>query len=275
MKKYTVILLALALMATLFAGCGCKHEWIAANCENAQVCKLCGEVDGAPLGHKWEEADCESPKRCESCNITEGEALGHKWEEASSEAPKTCTVCQKTEGERIITDSRFHTAACKPLFGTWQGEMIIDGEKQFGMYVPGEDLNIKANVTLTYNNDGTMRTITRVDPESYLRVLRLYTIEMTYVSLELQGISRIEADAAMRATYGTDVPGYVDMQLKDVDISSANSDMNFVYYVEGDTVYDAASWDDEMSSSQFRVEGNKLTMIDEATDIQIELTKQK
>ncbi len=44
-----------------------------ADCENDQVCTVCGEVLNAALGHSWIAADCYAPKHCEVCGVTEGD----------------------------------------------------------------------------------------------------------------------------------------------------------------------------------------------------------
>ena len=49
----------------------------AADCENAQVCTVCGAELKAALGHSWTDATCTAPKTCSVCGATEGEALGH------------------------------------------------------------------------------------------------------------------------------------------------------------------------------------------------------
>ena len=120
------------LLGILLTGCGCKHEWQAAN--------------------------CETPKTCTRCQITEGEALGHTWADATTEAPKTCTVCQKTEGEKISIDPRFTIAACQELFGTWKGvykmpSTIIDANLT---------LTLDLEVSFIFNDDGTCQNIAKI-----------------------------------------------------------------------------------------------------------------
>lgn len=125
MKKFTVILLAIALLA--LAGCSCKHDWQEADCltpktcalcdktqgealghdwdlatcEDPQTCSVCSETRGEALGHSWSDATCTDPATCQRCRATQGEALGHSWEEATYDAPKTCSVCVITEGDPL------------------------------------------------------------------------------------------------------------------------------------------------------------------------------
>ena len=37
--------------------------------------KVCGYVDGDPLGHDWTEATHQAPKTCKRCGETEGDVL--------------------------------------------------------------------------------------------------------------------------------------------------------------------------------------------------------
>ena len=62
----------------------------AADCENAQVCTVCGAELAAALGHDWNDATCTAPKTCSVCNATEGEALGHTY---TNEYDIDCNVC--------------------------------------------------------------------------------------------------------------------------------------------------------------------------------------
>lgn len=76
MKKIIPLLIIVVLMLSL-SGCGCKHEWAEATCNEPKTCTLCGKTQGEPLGHQFSEATCISPKVCEICGETEGEAWGH------------------------------------------------------------------------------------------------------------------------------------------------------------------------------------------------------
>ncbi len=99
MKKFAVILLAIALL--VLAGCSCKHEWQEADCLNPKTCTLCDKTEGEALGHDWDLATCEDPQTCSVCSETRGEALGHSWSDATCTQPKTCSVCKQTEGEAL------------------------------------------------------------------------------------------------------------------------------------------------------------------------------
>ena len=54
-----------------------EHQWIEATCTDPQICSICGEIEGAPLGHKWKDATYDTPKTCERCGETEGNVKGY------------------------------------------------------------------------------------------------------------------------------------------------------------------------------------------------------
>lgn len=298
MKRWISLLLSLLLVASLLAGCACEHEWKDANCDTAKTCAKCGQTEGAPnghswqaatcdgpktcevcgktegeaLGHDWVDADCEQPRNCSRCHLTEGDALGHTWVDATTELPKTCSTCAKTEGEKIQVDSRFTTDACKHLFGSWSGQVTLDGEKELGMTIPGEDLDFLAYVTYTFTNDGKLMMDISYEKESYLHVVELYTIELMYISFAGQGMTRDQADAAMIATYGMNVTDYVKDSVSKMDVDDYAQHLQWVYYVSGDSIYGADDWDEEMTPETYTLEGDKLTLSEDG--ILMELTKQ-
>lgn len=61
--KNRILNLFPALMLLLFlTGCACEHEWIAADCVNAQVCTKCAEIGEPALGHDWTASTCTAPE---------------------------------------------------------------------------------------------------------------------------------------------------------------------------------------------------------------------
>lgn len=101
MKRWICFLLAGALCLIMLAGCGCSHEWLAADCTAPKTCSLCKETEGDALGHAWQAAACEVPKTCSRCAVTEGSPLGHSWQDATCQAPKSCTLCGAEDGESL------------------------------------------------------------------------------------------------------------------------------------------------------------------------------
>lgn len=300
MKKWIALLLSVLLVASLLTGCGCEHEWNEPNCDTPKTCQKCGFTEGAPLGHNWLAATCDTPKTCEvcgkaegealghswvdatcetaktcsTCHLTEGEALGHSWADATTDAPKTCTTCSATEGEKINVDDRFTTGACQHLFGSWTGQMTVDGEKELNMQIEGESLDYITFITYTFTNDGKMIMDITFDEESYLHVVELYTIELMYATLTGKGMTRDQADAAMMAQYGMGVVDYVKAEVAKMDVDDYAQKLEWVYYVDGDSIYAAADWDDEMSPETYTLEGDKLTISDSTTGQVLEMTKQ-
>ncbi len=306
-KKWTVIALLLAVMLVL-AGC-CDHEWAAADCENPQTCIKCEKTEGDPNGHDWKDADCLDPQTCVECGATEGsplghtwldatctegpvcsvcgetegDPLGHTWLDATTEAPMTCSACGETEGERIITDERFHTADCQALFGTWSGQVTLDGleflatEMEFeGVNLEGQDMSFLLMADIRFENDGTCTISIAFDEEDFMRVMRTLTLEMMYVTLEAEGLSRDEADAYFQTALGMDLNAYVDLALQQMDMDQFSYESQGVYYVEDGLIYTGGSWDGEMVN-EMTLNGDKLTAVLDglmgATDLQLELTR--
>ena len=78
----------------------------AADCENAQVCTVCGAELAAALGHDWNDATCTAPKTCSVCGATEGDALGHVYD---NDCDPDCNVCFENREE--LNHNVIHVAA--------------------------------------------------------------------------------------------------------------------------------------------------------------------
>ena len=288
MKRFLTAALALAC-ALLLCACGCKHEtwqeadcvnpktcencgetegaplghsWAAATCVNPKTCENCGETEGEALGHSWVDATCEAPRTCSACGLTEGEALGHQWQDATTEAPKTCATCAATEGERIITDSRFTTAACAPLFGKWIGQLQMTGADLDEALAPYADV-IDVNFCFDFHNDGTMlMTVTPADIPQIAAMMQAYTVDLMYQEFAAMGLSEAESDEAMKQAYGMGVEEYVAAEVEKMDFNELFSAFNveYVYYVEGDLLYLGFSWSTALESDTFTLEGDTLTL---------------
>lgn len=287
MKKSILLIFLVILCAALLASCGCKHEtWNDANCETAKTCAECGKTEGEPLGHTWADATCvqaktcsvcgktegdalghtwtdaacETPKTCQTCSLTEGEALGHTWLDATTEAPKTCSVCDKTEGERIITDSRFTTAACQDLFGSWVMTVPMTGDM---MDMEGFTGVLDVNVFMEFSNDGKISIYTRVDkPDDFDAALRQYMIDTIYKDFEQAGVKKEDVNAQMVASVNMTVEEYVDSILKVIDFSAMFEmlDMEGCYYVADSQIFAGESWEDEMTPTSFKFVDGKLVV---------------
>lgn len=261
--KRAISILALTLVCLLvLAGCGCEHEWAAADCDTPKTCNLCAETEGEALGHTWADATCTVPKTCSACQETEGEALGHTWTDATTEAPKTCTVCAATEGERIITDPRFTTATASPILGSWSYVIPVTGEE---MGIEGFEGQLDMRMSFDFGPAGDLEIIVGVeDEDAYMAAMRTILIDSLYAEFELQGMNKEEADAAMVATYGLTMEQFADVSLATVDASQLEQTLTFVYYVEDDQIYVGLSWDATvMEPTAFTVEGDTLTMYED------------
>lgn len=261
MKRLTILILVLAMCLT-FAACGCKHEWLAATCENPKTCELCGETEGEAKGHSMVEATCEEPKHCENCNLTEGEPLGHTWVDATTEAPKTCQTCGATEGERIITDPRFTTAATKDLHGKWELEMELTGDM---MGIPDFPAGAVMKLILIFSNSGELDITVEVG-DSFMDALKQYTIDSVYAEFEAQGMDRESADVAFAEAYSMTIEEYVDEEIGAIDLNEMFAslfgaiELGGVYYVEDGVLYAGDSWEDELDGESFTLNGDSLIL---------------
>lgn len=296
------MLVLLGALCLLLTACGCDHEWKSATCEEPKTCKLCGETEGEalehdwddatceepktcdecgktkgePLGHTWVDATCDTPKTCSVCEATEGDVLPHAWLDATTDAPKTCSACQATEGERIITDSRFTTAACKDLFGSWKSTFEFDGEM---MGDPDFTGVMKVLVELDFSNDGNLAiTYTLADKEGFQAEYTAFIEDALYTALAAEGLSKDEADVAMKSTYGMTTPQYAEYTTNMVIVGweaqwkAASSTGN--YYVEDGAIYIADSWDETFEPDEYELVDGVLS-IASFTDLFDDMTFEK
>lgn len=207
--KSILIVMLLVLMASL-AACGCEHEWVAAICNTAKTCSLCGDSEGEVLEHIWLEATCVEPQTCGLCGATDGETLEHAWHEATCTEPKTCELCGETEGE--ATGHAMHE---EPMVVEATLEQL--GERNYYCEVCNEV--IRSEVMYYYD-------ITDVEIELYNNVLNtinsLKAIHMNPDSLELLGATATTIGDHYRTTIylsyiGGNGETYEDYFWKDTD----------------------------------------------------------
>lgn len=286
MKKRILLLALVLAFALVLCACGCKHEtwtdadcvnpktcadcgetegaplghtWAAATCETAKTCEVCGEVEGEPLGHSWVDATCETAKTCERCGLTEGEALGHSWVDATTEAPKTCSVCALTEGERIVTDPRFTTAANEHLFGKWQANLDMPVEEMDPELAPYGD-TLPVTFYFDFHNDGTLSvSLAPADNEAMSQIMNDFTVDMMYKEFADMGLNKAQSNAAMKEAYGMSVEEYVAAEVKKMDFAElfTSFSVEYVYYVDGETMYLGYDWD-EMEPDTYKFEDGVL-----------------
>ena len=285
MKKLICVCVLAALCLVMLAGCQCEHQFTDADCVTPKTCSECGETEGEALGHSWVEADCltaktcsvckvtegealghswvdatcAAPKTCSGCGLTEGEALEHTWEEATTEAPKTCSGCGATEGERIITDTRFTTSACAPLFGTWQTRLEVSAADMG--FSDGDEV-IAYNVVMKFNNDGTVEQVeTMEDPEAAVDMMINMMINIAYAEMEAQGYTREQADAEFMLAMGMTIEEFYRSYMESMGDLSEPNVYDMVYYVDGTQVYVGFDWDEVMTGLEFTLEDDTLTLI--------------
>ena len=96
-----------------------------------------------------------------------------------------------------------------------------------------------------------------------------YLVDTLYAELAAAGLNQEAADAAMVDAYGMNVQEYAASAMAELDFSAIFEAMNItgVYYVEGGLLYTGVSWDMEMGSSEFTLEGDSLTLAEELSGL--------
>lgn len=166
------------------------------------------------------------------------------------------------DGNPVDHSSKFDPEVCAPLFGTWEGELLIDGEMMGLGDTAGleglEDLRVKMTFRSTFYTDGRARMEMLVDMES----MRTFVLEVTYATLIADmGLTREEANAEFEAEMGMTIEAYVDLMLGSSELAAMqHMEQEMVYYVEGDQIYAGESWNSYMTPEQFTLEGDTLTL---------------
>lgn len=284
MKRKIFAITMATVLVLLLTGCGCEHRWQEASCEQPQICTLCGEMQGMPLGHSWkaatctepkicencaktegtatghtwEDATCLVPKKCASCHETEGQARGHDWQEATTEAPKTCANCQSTEGNRLITDPRFTTASTKELHGKWVCEITLTGEM---VGTPGYFEGLPCKLYFEFGKTGEVKSTVEIqDMFTYMEESKRFSKDLILEALAQEGISEELVDKVWQEEYGMTLDEYIDFVVAEADIDELFEMMENegCYYVTEGKLHLSESWHDTFESNSYRVEDDVL-----------------
>lgn len=235
------------------------HTWQNATCTVPKTCSVCLITEGETADHTWLDATCTVPKTCSVCLITEGKTANHTWQDATTDTPKTCTVCKKTSGSKLQTDPRFTTKSTLALQGSWFCDVTLTDE-MMGL----EDFGgVDCQMIMKFGNTGELSMRMKLkDEKGFMQKYRTYTINLLYDALAAEGLSKVEADQAMIDTYGLNVTDYVDASLKNFNVDEMFSAFRSeeVYYVEGDKIFTAISWNAKFSNNAFTLTNGKLVI---------------
>lgn len=235
------------------------HTWVEATCQTLKTCSVCKATEGELAEHIWIEATCTAPKTCSVCSKTEGELAEHKWMDATTEKPKTCSVCAKTEGSRIITDSRFKTANCKDLFGTWAGVVKMDCEEMIGT---GFTTKAELKYSVIFNHDGSYKeTTSMINKDSFTKEVEAYMVEALYKEFAALGLNKEQANAAMQGQYGMDVETYSKKYASSINWDSLFTfEVKGVYYVADGKLHSGSTWESALETDTFTITGKTLSI---------------
>jgi len=169
-------------------------------------------------------------------------------------------VCQTTEGDRIITDSRFKTANCKDLFGTWAGMIEVPGST---IVEEGFNSALRITYTLTFNNDGTYQeTTTLQNKDEFNKAVEDYYVDTFYKEFASQGMDQAQADEATLAVYGMNVSDYAKKLASAFNWDALfATELKGVYFVaENGKLHSGTSWNRNLQTDSYSISNNTLTL---------------
>lgn len=261
--KFLSLLCVFMLILGIFSSCGCKHEWIDADCTTPKTCELCDETEGEALGHKWLDATCTNAKVCRNCDEVDGEALGHDWLEATTEAPITCSRCKVTEGKKIETDPRFTTESTKEFYGRWSCDVVIPGDM---IGTEGYLDELPCTLNYDFKNDGQVIADMEIhDQFAFMDAMKAVTRDTLIYSLLAEGIPEDQIDEVISSTFGMTLDEYVDTLIDSIDLDDIFGAFKFdyVYYVGQNGIYMADSWYSEFEFSEYTIDGDTLIIAED------------
>ncbi len=173
----------------------------------------------------------------------------------------------------MTPDDRFDPELCRPLFGTWSGDVEMDIADYMGQEaLPGLSLNVTMHMTVTFGENGRMSVSTSLDEDAFMAAVRAYTVELMYVTFEAQGIDRDTANELMLQNYGKNVEDYVDSELAAVSSADYEQAYILVFFADGTHIYSAMNWDSDMTAEAYSIDGDQLTLTEDG--LTVVLTKQ-
>ena len=177
MKKKAAVILLAALLTALLAGCGCKHQWKAADCQTPKTCTLCGATEGKVRSHQWGNTACHEPEGCVVCGTLEGIELTHEWQE-------DCKICIHCAYDGRPAEDRFPEVLAAGLNERWTLEAQLHEKEAAEGYVLTE-ADWQAMFDAEYSRIAAFKDETYQDEEAESAILRyIESIEASIAALE-------------------------------------------------------------------------------------------
>lgn len=176
-------------------------------------------------------------------------------------------------GNPVNHSDKFDVSICAPLQGTWHGTVEMTGAD---LGFQGTELTITAQYTLTFDDQGNVITKIDFDEAQFMAFAIAYNIEYVYDSLreQMPTFTKAELDVLFANAYGMTIPEYVESLLTPTEFANDMHQLvQGVYYVEGNLLYQGDSWTAYMSSSEYQLDGNTLTITDSGLGEAIVLTR--
>lgn len=201
-------------------------------------------------------------------NYYNGTKLVNEYDE---NAERISSIWYSIDGKELDQSGKFDAEACKDLFGAWQTELDL-GELIFQNSPVPEEFRVscKADIILTFQNDGTFLAEIEIDPDEYKTLMIELAVETLYVGAEEAGMTRAEADAYFESYMGMPLREYVEANYTESE-DALPEDTEGVYYVEKGKVCFGEGWDQPLEGSQYTLNGDALTLTVLRQDLETEM----
>ncbi|MBQ7354270.1 MAG: hypothetical protein IJW62_01975 [Clostridia bacterium] len=172
-------------------------------------------------------------------------------------------------GVKIENSSKFDKEVCKVLFGTWKSE--LDFARILSLTMIEEEMVLPADrippcfvdITVVFREDGSFLSTGKIDREQLRSSMVELSVEMIYLSAEMEGLTREEADEQFRAMTGMSIREMVESEADEGAeelYNTINEESEGVYYIEDRKLYMADDWNEVVEGGRFNCSGNTFTL---------------
>ena len=183
-------------------------------------------------------------------------------------------------GVKIENSSKFDKEACKALFGTWKSE--LDFARILSLTMIEEEMELPddrippcfVEITIVFRENGSYLSTAQVDRDQLRSLMVELSVEMIYLSAEMEGLTREDADEQFLAMTGMSIREMVESEADEgVEelYNTINEESKGVYYIEDGKLYMADDWNEVVEGGKFNCNGNTFTLAAPENELGIEL----
>ena len=183
-------------------------------------------------------------------------------------------------GVKIENSSKFDKEACKALFGTWKSE--LDFARILSLTMIEEEMELPddrippcfVEITIVFRENGSYLSTAQVDRDQLRSLMVELSVEMIYLSAEMEGLTREDADEQFLAMTGMSIREMVESEADEgVEelYNTINEESKGVYYIEDGKLYMADDWNEVVEGGKLNCNGNTFTLAAPENELGIEL----